>query len=128
LEFSALAYDDVFQRYPSNLAEDAAAVAELIGSAACHAATDPLQPRAFEPFENPKYVGRWFAGMVAQWVVNDALRRELRADLTAKIKEFGPDIILAHSLGTLLSYDLFTYSKSAGRYLYGRFLRQSSRN
>src|SRR5271157_220990 len=109
LEFRALAYDDIFERYPSNLAEDAAAVAQLIGSAAYHAATDPLQPRAFEPLENLKYVGRWFAGMVAQWVVSDDLRRDLRAHLAATIQQFGPDIILAHSLGTLLSYDLFTY-------------------
>jgi metacaspase-1 len=116
LEFSALAYDKIFEKYPSNVAEDAEAVAELIGSAAYHAATDLLQPRAFEPFENLKYVGRWFAGMVAQWVVSNDLRNELRAALTASIQQFGPDIILAHSLGTLLSYDLFTYD-NVGRNL-----------
>src|SRR5947209_1919731 len=49
MEFSALAYDAIFEKYPSNLLEDAEAVAELIGSAAYHAATDPLQPRVFEP-------------------------------------------------------------------------------
>jgi hypothetical protein len=39
--------------------------------------------------------------MVAQWVVNDALRTELRAALTENIQQFGQDIILARSLGTL---------------------------
>jgi hypothetical protein len=54
--------------------------------------------------------------MVAQWVVNDALRAELRTALTENIQQFGPDIILAHRLGTLLSYDLFTYD-NVGRNL-----------
>jgi hypothetical protein len=34
LAFSALAYDNIFEKYPSNAAEDVEAVAELLGSAA----------------------------------------------------------------------------------------------
>ncbi|MBV9999721.1 MAG: caspase family protein [Verrucomicrobia bacterium] len=120
LEFSALPYDAIFEKYPSNLLEDAEAVAELIGSAAYHAAADPLQPRAFEPLDNLKYVGRWYAGMVAQWVVSDALRKDLRAALSAAIQAFNPDIILAHSLGTLLSYDLFTHDDVGRKLAEGR--------
>jgi metacaspase-1 len=116
LQFAALSYDQIFEQFPSNAAEDAEAVTELLGSAAWHAATDPLQPRAFEPLDAFKYVGRWYAGMVAQWVVDEQLRQKLRDDLTTTMRNFQPDIILAHSLGTLLSFDLFTHD-DAGRNL-----------
>jgi hypothetical protein len=49
---------------------------------------------------------RWSAGMVAQWVSEDDLRAECRKRLLNEIQSSKPDIIFAHSLGTLLCYDL----------------------
>ena len=48
---------------------------------------------------------RWTAGMVAQWVALDRLRTQLRSRLAAKIRAFQPDVIAAHSLGSLIAYD-----------------------
>jgi hypothetical protein len=46
-------------------------------------------------------------GMVAQWIVETDTRNECREALFQSIVSNNPDLILAHSLGTLLSYDLF---------------------
>jgi hypothetical protein len=120
LQFDVLSYDNIFEQFPSNAAEDVEAIAELVSSAAWHAVTDPLQPRAFEPFDAFKYVGRWYAGMVAQWVVSEELRKRLRALLAEKIRDFQPDIVLAHSLGSLLSFDLFTNDDPGRKLLDGK--------
>jgi len=51
---------------------------------------------------------RWKAGMVVQWVENDELREATRAWLVDQIEGFQPDLICAHSLGSLVGYDAFT--------------------
>ncbi|MGY0195173.1 caspase family protein [Leptothrix sp. BB-4] len=56
---------------------------------------------------------RWTAGMVVQWVEDAALRQATRATLARRIKNFKPDVIVAHSLGTLVAYDTFTNPKTA---------------
>lgn len=48
---------------------------------------------------------RWTAGMVLQWASDEKLRKRLQATLLAKLKAFKPDLIAAHSLGSLLTYD-----------------------
>src|SRR5262249_34407301 len=52
---------------------------------------------------------RWTAGMIVQWVENEELRTRLRSGLVAKIKEFDPQVICGHSLGSLVGYDTFTH-------------------
>lgn len=48
---------------------------------------------------------RWYAGMVVQFVEDEALRNELSALLKAYLDKEKPDLIFCHSLGTLISYD-----------------------
>jgi hypothetical protein len=48
------------------------------------------------------------AGMVAQWVTYNRLRAELRDLLRRKIQDTQPQLILAHSLGSLIAYDLLS--------------------
>lgn len=51
---------------------------------------------------------RWTAGMVVQWRDNNRLRRKLRKRFEEAVLGFsgrGPDLIAAHSLGSLVSYD-----------------------
>jgi hypothetical protein len=50
---------------------------------------------------------QWTAGMVAQWAADDALRAAARAQLRADLERFQPQVILAHSLGSLIAYDTF---------------------
>ncbi|HWB05804.1 MAG TPA: caspase family protein [Verrucomicrobiales bacterium] len=44
-------------------------------------------------------------GMVAEWAGDTKLRAALRKSLQAEVLSWKPDVIAAHSLGTLLSYD-----------------------
>jgi metacaspase-1 len=108
-EFSVVAYDDLFANAPLNPFEYVAAVGELLASAAWHAIAGPSGAKAFGPPDLGNYAGRWFAGMVAQWVVDEKLRGDCRATISNEIDRFQPDIVCAHSLGTLLCYDLFTF-------------------
>lgn len=56
---------------------------------------------------------RWTAGMVAQWAADAQLRQASRDRIKAVLAQMDADgtpadIILAHSLGTLVCYDLFS--------------------
>jgi hypothetical protein len=51
---------------------------------------------------------RWHAGMVAVWVNDDDLREQLRDQLRQTLQESNPDLICAHSLGSLIAYDLLS--------------------
>src|SRR5207249_12125936 len=86
-----------------------AALVEFLGSAAVHSVTDPLTaaPPGTRGFFDLFDSLRWRAGMVAQLAVESALRKALRDKLVAALNEFQPDILAAHSLGTLITYDLF---------------------
>jgi hypothetical protein len=108
-EFQVVPYDAIFEQAPLNPAEYGAALAQLLGSAAWHGIIGPSTTRGFAPFDLGKYAGRWFAGMVVQWVVDENLRAQCRDRVASVIDRFQPDIVCAHSLGTLLAYDLFTY-------------------
>lgn len=53
---------------------------------------------------------RWTAGMVIVWVERDNVRQQTRDQFQADIDSFKPDLICAHSLGTLISYDVFSHN------------------
>ena len=120
LQFEAVAYDKLFEDAPLNPIEYAGAIAELLASAAWHAVAGPSTAKAFGPPDLGKYASRWFAGMVVQWVVDSELRGKCRAVISDRINQFQPDIVCAHSLGTLLCYDLFTYNDAGRRMIEGR--------
>lgn len=50
---------------------------------------------------------RWTAGMVAQWAADEELRLQARELLRQAIAQNDPAVICAHSLGSLIAYDLF---------------------
>jgi hypothetical protein len=50
---------------------------------------------------------KWYAGMVTQWAEDDDLRRKCQERLQDWITKTRPDVVCAHSLGTLIAYDLF---------------------
>jgi len=52
--------------------------------------------------------------MVAQLAVESALRKALRDKLVAALNEFQPDILAAHSLGTLYHLRLFGMTERKG--------------
>lgn len=115
--FERLNYDGLFTGQ-TNLLLDLAAAARLgfapVGAAigeAADAITGWFRPRrglldwsqaALEAADG------WHAGMVAEWDQRDDLRVQLRRLLVDKINAFAPDVIAAHSLGTVIAYDTFT--------------------
>jgi metacaspase-1 len=109
LDFPVVAYDRLFEAAPLNPFEYPQALAELLASAAFHSIAGPSRAKAFGPADLGKYAGRWFAGMVVQWLVDDNLRKQCRDAVGTAIERYNPQIICAHSLGTLLCYDLFTF-------------------
>lgn len=73
---------------------------ELIASWITTAFQD--RTRAFGLKENI----RWYAGMVAQFATDEQLRKLLNKRLSDALNRFQPDLVYAHSLGTLITYDL----------------------
>ena len=97
-------FDDIYARHAITPLQ----VLEALGKFAQSGVTSILR--------QPKSIGdqiRWTAGMVVQWVENETLRNQTRQRLEAKITEFQPDVVCAHSLGSLVCYDSFTGSGAA---------------
>lgn len=110
-EIQFVAYDRLFAASSLTAADLAAAVFKLTASGIVHGIGDLFRkPRGFEEVPNQL---RWTAGMVAQWAENDKLRAAACDAVRAHLNAFQPDAILAHSLGSLICYDLFNNPKDA---------------
>jgi hypothetical protein len=59
-------------------------------------------------FRNVPYEIHWRAGIVAEWIIKPDLRAKLRDRVRSAIEEQQPNLICAHSHGSLICYDLFT--------------------
>lgn len=102
-EIEFLAYDHLFERHGLGAKEVGIALARLVSSGLFYGFGDLLGGR--RGMASTLESVRWTAGMVAQWVALEALRAELRTLLSAKLRSFSPDLIAAHSLGSLIAYD-----------------------
>jgi hypothetical protein len=100
-------YDDLFEGPLSRLSyrDFAAAFWELTRGALLH-------PRGLLDFSDST---RWFAGMVVVWVDNDGLRADLRQRMGEALVQYKPDVVCAHSLGSLIAYDTFVHDDSGVR-------------
>jgi hypothetical protein len=124
LDFQFLLYDDIFQKYPVDADTYAKAIYELgksgveVGVSNAVAGVEGAAESAWShltgwlhpsrDFSTIPDEIRWTAGMVAQWADNADLRAQTRAALTQAMNDYAPDLILAHSLGSLISYDTFS--------------------
>jgi len=104
-------YDDLFDHAPLDIATYSKAFAKLLASGVIHGIGD-LLPGARGIFELPEQA-RWTAGMIAQWGSEDGLRADLRARLMKQLAKNSYDVIAAHSLGSLVSYDTFRRNPGA---------------
>ncbi|MBS7808702.1 caspase family protein [Variovorax sp. PCZ-1] len=59
----------------------------------------------FARSRGPQDVNPGTISMVAKWVGADGLRQTLRTHLAQQIRQSNPDLIIAHSLGSLMLYD-----------------------
>jgi hypothetical protein len=92
-------YDDLFDEEVNNLspAEILRAVALLGGGLFHRALTLPDIADS----------ARWTAGMVIVWVENADVRAKAWQRFRDDVRRVQPDLVCAHSLGTLVSYDAF---------------------
>lgn len=100
-EIAFCTHDDLFITSGLTWSETWAAIQTLGGSWWSSRAA-----RGWFDGDNP--VG-WTAGMVTQWAGKPELREQARDRLRAAIAEHEPDILLGHSLGSLIAYDLFAH-------------------
>ncbi len=106
-------YDDLFERHGIGVSDVAGATGALLGSAIWHGIGDLF--RAPAAARRARGGLRWTAGMVAQWADNRRLRRQLRARVAAHLARFAPDLVCAHSLGSLICYDTFLHAPETMR-------------
>ena len=123
-EFQAVPYDDIFAdpKYKYDAVQYAKAVEKLLAGLIWHGITDPFTSAAQRDMAT-RGIGdeiHWRAGIVAQWLVQKDLQAACRQRILENIQGFGPDVVCAHSLGTLLSYDLFTHDNAGRAAIKGR--------
>ena len=120
-ECEYLMYDDIFEKYDLDPVTYSEAVARLLGSGigvlignVVDDVGDLFRLSRARGIEDIPTVLRWTAGMVAQWASHEMLRKECRARVQKWVRDFQPDVILAHSLGTLVCYDTFVRDHHLG--------------
>lgn len=106
-----LVYDELFDHAPLDTVTYAKGFATLLASSAVHG-IGALFPGARGLFDLPEQA-RWTAGMIAQWSAEDDLRAKLRARLLKQLVDKRYDVVVAHSLGSLISYDTFRRNPAA---------------
>ncbi len=124
-DFDFASYDDIFARYPITGPGIAEALAKLFKSGIVHGVSDlaeKIGERIGGIFGRRRGIlggfserVRWSAGMIVQWVENERLRKETRARLLEHAEGHDPDVILAHSLGSLVTYDTFSLRENRER-------------
>ncbi|MBL1215985.1 MAG: caspase family protein [Planctomycetes bacterium] len=109
VETDFVMYDDIFEHHPVDPITIAGAVTQLLSSGIVHGIGDLFRTHRGMSrglFDIPDTI-RWTAGMVAQWAASESLRREARKRMADHVISFKPDVIAAHSLGSLVCYDAF---------------------
>jgi hypothetical protein len=105
VNFDFLFFDNLFEQAPLDAATYAEALARLAFSGIVHGIGDIL-PGARDLSDLPLQA-RWTAGMIAQWSIDERLRGQLRTLVLRAVAAKQPDIVCAHSLGSVICYDAF---------------------
>lgn len=104
LEFAFVTYDDIFESVDLSVWETMQAVWRLARSGASTA----LGRRRGVLGDVSDRI-RWTAGYVVAWVENERFQRESRQRVLDAMVAEQPDLVLAHSLGSLVTYNAFTH-------------------
>lgn len=105
-------YDDLFDEAKLDATTIAEAILRLSGSGLLHGVSDLFRRRGLSQAREQV---RWTAGMVAQWAADEALRKEARERVRADLRRIDPAVVCAHSLGSLIGYDLLARDDAAAR-------------
>src|SRR5262245_31490505 len=108
LEFEFITYDPIFEKEQISPWDTAKALWKLTSSAVT------------STFRRDKGIVskvsdrvRWTAGYVVAWVEEDSFKEQTRALVLDKLREYEPDILCGHSLGSLITYNAITHRQAA---------------
>lgn len=104
LDFRFVTYDDIFEKTDISLAESVQAFWKLTKSG-----ISALGRRDRGAVSDISDKIKWTAGYIVAWVEDEGFKRQTRKRLLDAVREHRPDVILAHSLGSLLTYDAFSH-------------------
>ncbi len=105
LEFRFVAYDDIFAKTNISLAESVSALWKLTKSG-----ISSIGRRQRGVVSDISDRIKWTAGYVVAWVEDESFQRRSRKRVLDAVREHRPDVILAHSLGSLVTYNAFSHS------------------
>lgn len=108
LEFQACYYDPIFEGIDLTPLETAKAVGKLAWSGVTH-----LFQRERGLISDIQKTLHWTAGYVVAWVEDKEFQAKTRAMFLDQVRTFKPDIILAHSLGSLVTYNAISHPDAA---------------
>jgi hypothetical protein len=116
-DFQPFSYDDIFERIEISPLQALRALAKLVGSGLLSSAEEMVAARgvARGPLDSVQHWLRWYAGYVVAWVENDQFRHEVRQRFLDELAATKPEVILAHSLGSLIAYDALTDDHSLAK-------------
>jgi hypothetical protein len=98
-EFIPFRYDHLFERVRITPQDACRAFRKLVRSGMGHR-------RRIEVVQESTRWLRWYAGYVVAWVQDAEFRREVGCALRDALTTAQPDVVAAHSLGSLISYDV----------------------
>lgn len=106
-EFAFVEYDDIFEKTKVGFADTIEALWKLSLSG-----LGGLTRRQRGIGDVSDRV-RWTAGYVVAWVADEAFQAQTRQLVFDKVQKHKPHVILAHSLGSLITYNAFTHAAAA---------------
>ena len=104
LDFRFVTYDDIFEETDISFADTAAALWKLTKSG-----VSAIGRRERGVIADISDKIRWTAGYVVAWVEDEGFKRQSRKRVLDAVREHKPDVILAHSLGSLVTYNAFSH-------------------
>jgi len=103
LEFDFLTYDDIFEDTKISFYEAVKAAGKLaLSGLGSIGRKRGLLDKASEKI-------KWTAGYVVAWLEDDQFQNQTRKRVLKKIVDYEPDIIVAHSLGSMICYCAFQH-------------------
>jgi hypothetical protein len=104
--FEDASYDHIMEATRISPWEAAAAVAKLLGSALFGSRDLGARGGIGDKLH-------FTAGYVVAWVEDKRFQRQTRKFILDKVRAFQPDVVLAHSLGSLITYNAFSHADAA---------------
>ncbi len=108
-EFEFLSYDEIFAQTELSAWDTAQALWKLTSSAA----SSVVRRRGVIGDVSDRV--RWTAGYVVAWVQDEQFKQQTRELVLDKVASYKPDVLMAHSLGSLVTYNALSHVETKDR-------------